>query len=691
MSLTDLHRLARLHSVAPGYRDGFREWREPSDEALLAILTEFGVEARRTGDIKDEIRRARQERWNRLVEPVIVCWTGRPATCWIRLTPDERDAGVTLCLSDERGDVVEWRVAADQLAPRQEVVVEGCRYLACLLPINASPATGYFRLRVQAGDRFATALVIAAPSRAPDLRRTWGVFMPLYAVHSRQSPAAGTFSDLARLTDWIRDLGGGIVATLPLLATYLDEPFAPSPYTPVSRCFWNEFYLDLRDVPEWRPEFGGIGVPPAGRHVQYRHLMREKRSALERCATALRERRRDTLAAAVASNAELRAYAAFRASMERGAGGAGPFDLDDPACRYHSYVQWLADAQVAALARRAKQGGPGLYLDLPLGVHPLGFDLHRHAGIFAKSVAGGAPPDRFFSKGQNWGFAPLHPRRAREGGHAYFIACLRHHMRHAGVLRIDHVMGLHRLYWIPSGFDGDQGAYVQYPADELYAIVCLEAQRHGTAIVGEDLGTVPRFVRSRMAERGFRRSYVAQFEFRADRDAPMKPPSEDSVASVNTHDTALFAAFWNGEDIESQVALGLLDREHAEQARNRRRELRNALLGHFRDRRMLDASDESGDAVLRACLAELAASDAECVIVTLEDLWAEALPQNTPGTDRERPNWKRRASVSLDGLLQREDVRDALEQVNRRRRGSTEHERIEASRVSDGLGSRAAI
>ena len=691
MSLTDLHRLARLHSVAPGYRDGFREWREPSDAALRAILTEFGVDARQAGDVRGEIRKARHERWNRLLEPVIACWTDRPATCWIRLTPDERDAGVTLCLSDERDEEIEWRVAADQLAPRRQAVVEGCRYLACLLSIDALPGVGYFRLRVQAGRRVATALVIAAPSRAPDLRKTWGVFMPLYAVHSRQSPAAGTFSDLARLTDWIRDRGGGIVATLPLLATYLDEPFAPSPYTPVSRCFWNEFYLDLREVPEWRPEFGGIGAPSAGRHVNYRDLMREKRSALERCAAALRDRRRDALAAAVDSNAELRAYAAFRASMERGAGGAGRFDPDDPACRYHGYVQWLADGQVAALARRAKQGGPGLYLDLPLGVHPQGFDLHRHAGIFAKSVAGGAPPDRFFSKGQNWGFAPLHPRRARERGHDYFIACLRHHMRRAGVLRIDHVMGLHRLYWIPSGFDGDQGAYVQYPADELYAIVCLEAQRHGTAIVGEDLGTVPKFVRSRMAERGFRRSYVAQFEFRADRDAPMKSPSKDSVASMNTHDTALFAAFWNGEDIESQVDLGLLDCEHAEHARKRRRELRKALLGHFRDRGMVDAGVESGDAVLRACMAELAASDAECVIVTLEDLWAEALPQNTPGTDRERPNWTRRASVSLDRLLQHETVGDALDQVNRRRRGGTKHARLDESSVSDGLGSRAAV
>lgn len=691
MSLTDLHHLARLHSVTPGYRDGFRQWREPCDESLRAILAEFGVEASPGGDVKGEIRRARQERWNRLLEPVIVCWADRPATCWIRLAPHERDAGVTVCLSDERGEETEWRVAADQLVPRRDAVVEGCRYLACLLSIDGLREAGYFRLRVQAGDRVATALMIVAPRRAPDIRKTWGVFMPLYAVHSRQSPSTGTFSDLARLTDWIRDRGGGLVATLPLLATYLDEPFAPSPYTPVSRCFWNEFYLDLREVPEWRPEFGGIGTSPAGRHVNYRDAMREKRLALERCAASLGNRRRVDFGAEVAGDPELRAYAAFRASMERGADGSGPFDLDDPACRYHCYVQWLADAQIAALARRTTQGGPGLYLDLPLGVHPEGFDMHRHAGMFAKSVAGGAPPDRFFSKGQNWGFAPVHPRRARERGHDYFIACLRHHMRHAGLLRIDHVMGLHRMYWIPTGFDGDQGAFVQYPADELYAIVCLEAQRHGTAIVGEDLGTVPSFVRSRMADHGFRRSYVAQFEFRADHDAPLKAPPKDSVASVNTHDTALFAAFWNGEDIDGQVELGLLDSEHAEQARERRQELREALLAHFHHRGVVDHGDHSRDAVLRACLAELAASDAECVIVTLEDLWAETLPQNTPGTDRERPNWTRRASLSLDRLLQHEGVRAALQEVNRRRRGESNDERIERASVSDGLGSRTAV
>ena len=668
MSLADLHRLARLHSILPEYQDGFRQRRRPSEEALRAVLREFGARCDSSAGLRDEIRSVHQRRWSRLVEPVVVCWEDRRPECAVRLTPSEVGSGVDLTVRSESGDSREWRLESDELITRREVRVEGTRYWTCVVPLDGIEGHGYYRLCVRTARRFAEALVIRAPRRAPDLTRTWGAFVPLYALHSSRSPCAGTFAELGLLTSWVQSLGGGLVATLPLLATYLDEPYEPSPYTPVSRCFWNEFYLDLSGVPEWRPEFGGVGAVPVGRHLDYRALMRDKRRALERSAESLGGVRRDALTAHVDGHPELRAYAAYRAGMERGERGARAFDLGERACLYHCYVQWLCESQIAALAGQASARGPGLYLDLPLGVHPLGFDMHRHAQIFAASASGGSPPDRFFSKGQNWGFAPLHPARARERGHRYFIACLRHHMRHAGVLRIDHVMGLHRMYWIPRGFDGDQGAYVGYPTDELYAITCLEARRNGVAVVGEDLGTVPGTVRQRMAGHGFRRSYVAQFEFHGDRDKPRKFPPKASVATINTHDTPLFAAFWSGQDIESQVDLGLLDREHAVQARKRRRELCEALLARLEGSGALEPGERSARAVLQACLDELAASDAECVIVTLEDLWGERSPQNTPGTDRERPNWTRRAERSLERLCDDADVRDALLRVGRYRR-----------------------
>ena len=646
---------------------------------MLSVLGELGAEVAGSDDVPAAIRRARQDRWQCLTGPVVVCWEHRAPEVSIRLTPSEARTGVDLALSAEDGQTVEWRVPADTLVLRRRAVVEGCTYGCFRVPLPGPLPQGYHRLSVQAGGRAAEALVISAPRRAAGLQRTWGAFMPLHALHSQRSPAAGTFSELGALIDWVQDRGGGLVSTLPLLAAFLDEPFAPSPYTPVSRCFWNEFYLDLRKIPEWRREFGGIGSEPEGRDVDYRGLMREKRSALARSAGRLAGRRQEDLVAHLEANPELCNYASFRARIERGRTHEVPFDLADPGCLYHAYVQWLAEEQIAAVARSASRRGPGLYLDLPLGVHRLGFDSYRYAPIFASGATGGAPPDRFFSRGQNWGFAPVDPNRARARGHDYFIACLRHHMRHAGVLRIDHVMGLHRLYWIPQGFDGDQGAYVRYPADELYAIVCLESSRHGTAIVGEDLGTVPEAVRRHMADHGLRRTYVAQFEFRGDPAKPMNDPPTESVATINTHDTAMFAAFWTGVDIEDQFQLGLLDSEHAADARSRRRNLCDALLAHFVDSGALEAGDTTPEGVLRACLAELSASDAECVIVTLEDLWGETSPQNTPGTDTERPNWTRRAALSLDRLCVDPGVRQAAWRMRRGRQVA--NGRVEGSSI----------
>ena len=670
MSLSSVHRLARLYGVLPQYLDGFRQARSPSDEALLAVLGELGAGINGTDDVPAAIRSARQDRWQRLTDPVVVCWEHRTPEVTLRLTSAEARNGVEIALRTEDDQTIEWSVRADALLPRRRVAVEGCHYGCFGIPLLESLSQGYHELSVRAGERAAEALVISAPWKAAGLQRTWGAFIPLYALHSQRSPAAGTFTELGRLIEWVQDRGGGLVSTLPLLATFLDEPYAPSPYTPVSRCFWNEFYLDLRRVPEWRSEFGGIGCETDSRDVDYRGLMREKRFALERSAANLTGRRHKDLVTHLETNSELRAYASFRAGMERNRDPGVPFDLADPACLYHGYVQWLAEGQMAALARAASQRGPGLSLDLPLGVHRLGFDSYRHAPLFARGVTGGAPPDRFFSKGQSWGFAPLDPNRARARGHDYFIACLRHHMRHAGVLRIDHVMGLHRLYWIPRGFDCDQGAYVRYPADELYAIVCLESMRHGTAIVGEDLGTVPAPVRRRMADHGLRQTYVAQFEFRADLAEPLNAPQKRSVATINTHDTAMFAAFWTGADIEDQFQLGLLDTEHAAAARERRRDLRNALLAHLVASGALDDGDATPEAVLRACLAELSVSDAECVIVTLEDLWGEASPQNTPGTDTERPNWTRRSALSLDRVCLDPGVQEVARQMSRGRQDS---------------------
>jgi 4-alpha-glucanotransferase len=332
-------------------------------------------------------------------------------------------------------------------------------------------------------------------------------------------------------------------------------------------------------------------------------------------------------------------------------------DYEEAAQQFHLYVQWLAHGQVDELIQRGEQNGVSLYLDLPLGVNPDGYDVWRERESFALDASAGAPPDAFFSKGQDWGFAPLHPRRIRESGYQYVLAFLRFQMRHARLLRIDHVMGLHRLYWVPRGFEARQGTYVNYPAEELHAIFNLESHRNRTRLVGENLGTVPAVVNQSLERHGLRSMFVVQFEERANAQAALCAPPRLGVASVNTHDTPTFAAHWRGDDLEDCVALGLLPRKELKGAKKNRERLKTALVRFLKTQGLLKAGKAGAPEVLRALLAWLKSSPSEIVLINLEDLWLERRPQNVPGTSTERPNWRRKARFSLEEIFRDKQLR----------------------------------
>lgn len=415
-------------------------------------------------------------------------------------------------------------------------------------------------------------LLIHAPLEAfaPDAK-TWGIFLPLYAV----PPNGGDLGDLEAYMDWVHEMGGSVVATLPLLAAFDDEP---SPYSPVSRLFWNERYLDVEALPEYRGnrdlrELAASFVPDEG---------------FERFAKHARE------------------YAQFRGDE-----------------RYHLYVQYRMSQQMEQLAAR------GLYLDFPLGVNGGGYDVQKYGHVFAKGVSVGSPPDAFFTKGQNWGFPPFHPEALRADRYRYFRAAIANHARHASILRLDHVMGLHRLFWIPDGMDAKDGVYVRYHDEELYAIVVLESVRNRCVIVGEDLGTVPEYVPKAMQRHGLRRMHVVQYE------GKVGTPPAASVASINTHDMPTFAAYRSGTDIDDRLEQDLLDDRGAKKEREARAKIRKRI------QKKLGA----GDDVLEQILCFLAESDAEVVLINLEDLWGETEPQNVPGMPEK--SWKQRFRLSL--------------------------------------------
>lgn len=675
--LAALHELAEAWGVEPAYADAFGARREADPETVVAVLRALGAAVEGPGDAPEALGTRRRHVWTRPVEPVTVAWEGEGAEAIVRFPAGSPNA-IRGELVLEGGERREVRADAGELVVAGSAEVDGREIVAARLPLPDDLPRGYHALRLEGGVPAAECLVIRAPrtTSPADSERRWGVFVPLYALRSDRDWGAGDFTDLGELVRWTERRGGQLAGILPVLAAFLEEPFEPSPYAPVSRLFWNEAYVDPERAPGWSD---GVleALPPGARRIaaerarlremddaDLRGVLALKRDVLERLARRFfledGERHPD-FAAFLDETPLVRDYARFRAAVElRGRAWGGwpdrmrrgelrPADYGSHAVAYHLFVQWVAARQLAA----ASEGGPsrsaGLYLDLPLGAHREGFDTWRFREHFALGAALGAPPDDFFGEGQNWGLPPPHPDRIRERGYAYERACLRHSLRYARTLRVDHVMGLHRLFWVPEGASAKEGLYVRYREEERWAILCLESRRHATTIVGEDLGTVPPEVREALEAHDTDRMYVAQFEARPDPQAALPPVPRRALATLDTHDTYPFAAFWSGADIQDRRERGLLDEEGAAAERKRRQKLRTALAAWLRGMSLYEGPP-TGEKLLPATVAVLAESPARTVMVNLEDLWLEPRPQNVPGTPS-RGNWKRKARHRLEELL----------------------------------------
>jgi 4-alpha-glucanotransferase len=691
-----LARLAELYHVEMAYEDATGKRRESSPESLLRVLGVLGAPVAKPADVPDALRQRRQQLWRRRLEPVAVAWDGTDADLTLRM-PVGRARATLTCRTDlASGEPREWSAAWDDLPVSGSARVEGLAYESRRLALPGPLPPGYHRLTVAAGGEPCSCLLLSAPTEAyvptgDGRNKTWGVFLPLYALHTRRSWGAGDFGDMGLLLEWLREGGGGVFASLPLLAAFLEEPFEPSPYSPASRLFWNEFYLDVDAAPEWRrcPEAQALVQATAFRQevealrreplVDYRRQMALKRPVLAELARSFFGApgdRQEAFLRFLADHPRAEDYARFRAVEERlrrpwpdwperlRQGDLCAGDFDEEARRYHLYVQWLADEQLAALAERARSSGPGLYLDLPLGVNGASYDVWSERSAFALGMSGGAPPDPVFTGGQNWGFPPLHPDAIRRDGYRYLADCLRRYLRFAGVLRLDHVMGLHRLYWVPDGMPAKDGVYVRYRHEELYAILSLESNRHKTMLVGEDLGTVPPDVRPAMARHGVQRMYVQQYELESEGEERITPIPPGSVASINTHDMPAFTAYWEGLDLQDRRDLGLLTEEVVREEVDKRARVRGNVLTFLRGEGLL-RGDADAAAVLRGLLAYLAGGPDRLALVNVEDLWGETKPQNTPGTTTERSNWRQKARYPLEEWGELPEVRQVVEEIDR--------------------------
>jgi 4-alpha-glucanotransferase len=597
-------------------------------------------------------------------------------------------------LEMEDGQVIDRALRLDRAKVTSSAKVGGMRCVEVTLSLPRGLPYGYHRLCVEAGGRQMRAWLICAPRKAfaPDQGPGWGVFLPLYALHSKRSWGIGDYTDLRSLIEWAGSKGAGVVATLPLLPAFLDTPFVPSPYEPVSRLFWSEAFVDPEapwpgdEAPRVEPataeEARALLQAP---EVDYATVMRLKRRVLEAQAQSLdaNSPAGRSMDEYLASRPEVGDYAAFRAAMERlgpdwrawrkqqREGHLSTDDYEAATARYYAFAQWRAHSQMHEACEAADSRGMRSYLDLPVGVHPQGYDAWRYQDVFAKGMSVGAPPDLLSTHGQNWDFQPLIPQKLRESGYEYVVRYLRHYFASAKMLRIDHAIGLHRLYWIPEGATGRDGVFIRQPAEEMYAVLCLESMRNQAVVVAEDLGLVPPEVRRGLQTHGIGGMYVQMFEMTGRRERPLRKPRVHDVASFSTHDLPTFAAYWQDDDLKQRESLGLLAPERVREEVTGRNRDRRALVTHLEGRGLVQDESDVGQ-VYRGSTALLAESDAAWVLLNIEDAWEETKAQNLPGTTSEQhANWVARSRYGVDEFDSVEGLTKAIDTVKLYRRPIT--------------------
>ncbi|MFI1287383.1 4-alpha-glucanotransferase [Streptomyces sp. NPDC020792] len=683
----ELTRLAALHGVATSYSPSPGRTVTASATAVVAALAALDVDASTPAAARAALTARERERDERLLPPTVVCWlgptdsstgdptdrpTGGPATDSVTGGDPaaEADAGLPagtrLDVETERGETRSWVQGVD-----------GTVRLDSLPP-------GVHRLTATAPDgRTGQAHLIAAPPRLPTpAGRSYGLLVQLYSLLSHRSWGMGDLGDLAELSGWAgRALGAGFVQVNPLHAAVPGPPADPSPYRPSSRRFPDPVHLRVEDVPEFAyveeqdrlrplPERAGrlrAAVLDEGALIDRDAVWELKREALELVRRVpLGPGRRAAYGDFLAGQGRaLEDHATWYALAEvHGSDWSRwPEGLRDPRSTetararaaladrvdFHSWLAWLTDAQLTAAQRTAREAGMGIGIvhDLAVGVHPGGADAWAQRDHFAAGMSVGAPPDAFNARGQDWGLPPWRPDRLAASGYAPFRRLLRALFRYAGALRIDHVMGLFRLWWIPQGLPPTEGTYVRYDAEAMLAVLVLEASRAGAVVIGEDLGTVEPGVRETLDRRGVLGTSVLWFERDWEGSGRPLPPERwraDCLATATTHDLPSTAARLTGEHVELRHRLGLLTRpleeERAEAAADTSEWL--ALLAELGLLRGTDggAGGCAEEAGIQAVHRFLLRTPARMIGLWLPDTVGDRRPQNLPGTWDQYPNWR---------------------------------------------------
>lgn len=709
--MSALDKLCSIYGVHQEYYTIWGEHHPTGERAKRAILAAMGVAAEDDAAAERSLRAHQDRQWRNLLPPVMVVreFSG-PCRIPLNLPAALDPAASRWRLRTEFGQELGGDFVPAGLEEGGRHRLDGEERVRRMLALDLPAEAGYHRLDVGIGDGMSGEMSFIVvphacytPPAIHEQRRTWGIAAQLYGVRSAHNWGMGDFSDLRALVEFCADAGAAAVLLNPLHTLFPHAPEHASPYSPSSRMWFNTLYLDVEAIADFAECAAAremtashafrqrLGVLRQAGQVDYAGVAAAKRELLELLYRHFRQRhleagsaRGQAFRAFQAAHGEsLRKLAEFEALQEHfqsAHGSAWGWPAWPEAYRDHrapevaafaeanlarvefrEYLQWQACLQLEAAGQASWERGLGIgiMLDLAIGVAEGGATTWIRPELHALNASAGAPPDEINLMGQDWGLPPWIPHQLVEAAYEPFIELLRASMRVAGVLRMDHVMGLYRLFWVVRGLPAAEGAYVSYPFEDLLGILALESQRNRCLVVGEDLGTVPDEVRHALHPAGVLSTRVLYFERRE--DGRMKPPRDyptQAAATVTTHDLPTLAGFWQGLDISLRDRLGLFP---SDAVRNRqiaaRATDRPHLLQALEQEGLLPAGGSTQPAsfpamtaeLARAVYAYLARSPAKLLLLQMEDALGVAEQPNLPGTtEAVYPDWRLKLPAELE-------------------------------------------
>jgi (1->4)-alpha-D-glucan 1-alpha-D-glucosylmutase len=733
MTVTDhagLDALCDACGIANGYHDIAGELHQPDIEVRRLLLEAIGYPVDDDVDIQRHLATLSSREWRRIVSPVMVYRPHDvPRRLRLSLTPAQCAAPVRWELLEESGQRRQgsWEFDSEQAIGEYWLNEMAIRQFEAELPDVDD--FGYHQLRVETGGGVeATSLVIVAPGACyeppvlANQKKAWGVSLQLYSLRSRRNWGIGDFGDLRSAIDILAPLGVDVIGLNPLHTLFAHQPEKASPYSPSSRDHLNPVYLDIEaieDYSECQPAQAlvvsdgfqaSLQTLRDAEFIDYTGVWAAKLQVLEMLYQGFRRAHLEPGSSRAAEfrqfqrdgGQDLFRFALFEALQRHfHAADAGctrwqqwPRDYQDPdsnqtttwaeqnlqAIEFHQYLQWITELQLAVVADCCRHNGMGIgiYRDLAVGNEQSAAQCWAEPELYAPGIGIGAPPDDFSSNGQNWELPPLKPPSVSPHFYHRFARTLRANMRHAGALRIDHIMGLMRLYWIPLDDTPGLGSYVSYPFQDLLAIVALESQRNRCLVVGEDLGTVPDEVRYALEPNNILSYRILRFEkdwhhgrFIAPTDYPRY-----ALCVAGSHDLPTLSAYWQELDIDLRDRLKqFASPELAKRQRQLRAQERSEILAALERENLVpgEALADAGTAqapgseLVLSIHRFLARSNAAVMMVQIEDLFGQQQQVNLPGTIDEYPNWRCKLPVDLEDW----PARSELESVTR----AIDHER----------------